>query len=119
MFKSKHFSGQPIFNQLLFLIPRSMVAKLSRKHQADRYYKTFKAYDHLVTVLYSSFHHCTSLRELTTGMLACSARLAHLGLKSTPRRSTISDAARRRPAAFFEDLYHSLYHNTMALYRTA
>lgn len=109
MVKSKDFTGQPIFNQLLFLIPRSLVSRLAQKHKADRYAKHFKSYDHLVTLLFSCFHHCTSLRELTTGLLASQHRLCHLGLNHTPRRSTISDAGMRRPAAFFEELYHQLY----------
>lgn len=109
MAKSKHFTGQPIFNQLLFLIPRSLVGKLTRRHQADRYCKRFHSYDHLVTLLFNSFHQCTSLRELTTGLQASAHRLRHLGLTQTPRRSTIADAGLRRPHAFFEDLYQQLY----------
>lgn len=109
MLKSKHFTGQPIFNQLLFLIPRSLVSRLVRHQGCDRYCKTFKTYDHLVTLLFSAFHHCTSLRELTTGLQASAHRLRHLGIEHTPRRSTIADAGRRRPATFFEALYHELY----------
>jgi hypothetical protein len=109
MGKSKLFSGQPILNQLLSLIPGSLIAKAIRKTNADYYYKHFKAYDHLVTMLFSSFHHCSSLRELHTALLANEHRLYHLGIKYTPRRSTISDANKNRPAEFFDELYHSLY----------
>jgi len=41
-------------------------------------------------------------------MQANGARLAHLGLTQTPRRSTLADANRRTPEAFFCDLYHRL-----------
>jgi hypothetical protein len=109
MAKSKHFTGQPIFNQLLFLIPRSLVRTLTGKHQSDRYTKKFRTFDHLITLLFSCFHHCTSLRELTTGLLATSSRLQHLGVSYTPRRSTLSDANQRRPPALFEELYHALF----------
>jgi hypothetical protein len=67
------------------------------------------AYDHLVSMLYAGFFQCTSLRELVTGMQASATRLHHLGIKHTPRRSTLSDANQRRPADFFADLYHQLY----------
>src|SRR5258708_4803129 len=109
MDKPKHFTGQPIFNQLLFLIPRSVVNRLVRKYRADRYCKKFKCYDHLVTMLFSTLQQCSSLRELTTGMQACYSRLKHLGLAYTPRRTTLADANCRRPVGFFEDLYHELY----------
>jgi len=107
--KSSFFTGQPVFNQLLSLIPRSMVNELSRKYQADRYCKRFRSYDHLVTMLYSTFHRCSSLREVISGMQASSQRLRHLGLNAIPRRSTLADANERRNSAFFEDLYHGIY----------
>ena len=109
MGKPTHFTGQPVFNQLLRLIPRSIVGRLVRKYDADRYCKKFRTYDHLVTLLFSTLHQCTSLRELITGMQAHSSRLRHLGLICTPRRATLGDANARRPVAFFEELYHQLY----------
>lgn len=107
--KSTFFTGQPVFNQLLSYIPRSKVIRLARKHDADRYCKKFKASDHVVTMLFCCFHHCTSLRELITGLQANAHRLNHLGMKHTPRRSTLADANERRSSAFFEDLYHELF----------
>lgn len=107
--KSTFFTGQPVFNQLLSYIPRPQVTSLVKKHDADRYCKKFKAFDHVVTMLFCCFHHCTSLRELITGMQANAHRLHHLGMKHTPRRSTLADANERRSSAFFEDLYHKLF----------
>lgn len=107
--KSSFFTGQPILNQLLSLVPRALINQLAQKHKADRYCKRFKAYDHLVSMLFCGFHHCSSLRELITGLQVNSHRLNHLGLLNTPRRSTLADANKRRPAVFFEDLFHALY----------
>lgn len=109
MDKCNFFTGQPVFTQLLSLIPRSIVDRTSRKHNSNHYCKRFMAYDHLVTMLYAGFFQCTSLRELTTGLQANATRLNHLGLKYTPRRSTLSDANQRRSCDFFADLYHELY----------
>jgi hypothetical protein len=108
-YKHKFFTGQPIFSQLLSLIPRSMVSNVAKAYNANRYCKTFMAYDHLVTMLYQGFFQCLSLRELTTGLQANAERLRHLGLTHTPRRSTLADANARRNAAFFETLYHDIY----------
>ena len=107
--KSSFFTGQPILNQLLSLIPRSLVNQLAHKHKADHYCKKFKAYDHLVSMLFCGFHQCSSLRELITGLQANSHRLNHMGLLHTPRRSTLADANKRRSAIFFENLFHALY----------
>ncbi len=106
--KSSYFTGQPILGQLLSLISRPKVEQLAKKHQSNRYCKKFKAYDHLVTMLFSSFHHCSSLRELITGLQANSSRLGHLGIQYTPRKSTLADANKRRSAELFCELFHSL-----------
>jgi hypothetical protein len=109
MGKNTFFTGQPILTQILALIPRSIVQGLITKYNCDRYCKKFTAYDHLVSMLFSSFHRCSSLRELITGLQANANRLQHLGLKYTPRRSTLADANKRRTSDFFGTLFHELY----------
>ena len=109
MSKSSFFIGQPIFGQVLKFIPRSLVTAVARQHKADRYCKRFGSYDHLVTILYAILNRCTSLREVSTGMLAWEQRLVHLGLAHPPRRSTISDANNRRHAEVFEHIYCKLF----------
>lgn len=109
MNKSTFFSGQPIFTQLLKFIPRDSIIRLAGEHQADRYCKRFNTYEHLVTMLYSIFNNCNSLREVTTGLLASEQRLHHLGMRYHPRRSTLSDANNRRSAEVFEAIYYMLY----------
>ncbi len=109
MDENTFFTGQPVFNQLLQLIPKRLISEETQKHQCDRYYKKFKSYDHLVTMLYTTFHGCKSLREVTTGMMACTTRLNHLGVHYMPRRSTLAEANQKRTELFFADLYHRLY----------
>ena len=109
MNKSTFFSGQPIFTQLLKFIPKSTVVTIARDSKADRYSKRFSTYEHLVTMLYSIFNNCNSLREIATGMLASEQRLGHIGIRYHPRRSTISDANNRRKADVFGEIYYNLY----------
>src|SRR5690554_1954375 len=56
MSKNANFTGQPIFSQLLKFIPKEKTKLIIRKHNSDHYVKTFTTYDHLVTMLYGSFH---------------------------------------------------------------
>lgn len=109
MYKSSFFTGQPIFSQILKFIPRQSIVSIGKRHNADRYCKKFSTYDHLVTLLYSVLNDCTSIREITTGMMAWENKLLHLGLKNSPRRSTLSDANSRRDAKVFEDIYFALF----------
>jgi transposase len=109
MNKSTFFSGQPIFTQLVGYVPMSMVIKAVEDHGSDRYYKKFTTYHHLITLLYACFQHCTSLREVTSGMRACEGRLQSLQLRYLPARSTLAEANEARSYEVFAALYSALY----------
>ena len=111
MNKNTNLTGQPIFAQILSMIKRGQIHTIARKQGTDRYYKKFTTYKHLVTMLYLSFEGCTSIREVTTGLLACSTKLFHIGMDYSPRRSTLSDANRNRDSSVFQAIYMKLYQN--------
>jgi transposase len=108
MNKSTFFTGQPIFGQLIRLIPRNDIQKAVHKHNTDHYYKKFNTYHHLITMLYAVYQHCTSLREVVSGMRACEGRLQSLDIRHLPARSTLSEANESRTYEVFEDIYKSV-----------
>lgn len=110
MAKDIFFTGQPVFTQLLSCIPRTVIDSTVKEYGVNRYCKRFMGYDHLVTMLYAGFFGAQSIRELVTGLQAYGVnKVNHLGLKHFPRRSTLSDANKRRDEQFFGALYHKLY----------
>ena len=108
MNKSTHFSGHPIIKQLLRFIDRGLINRTAHAWGADRYYKRFKTYDHLVTMLFAALSGVSSLRELSSVMLACEGKINHLNMQHFPRCSTISDANASRPSEVFGEIYHRL-----------
>lgn len=60
-------------------------------------------------MLYTIFNRCTSIREVVTGILACQNKLHHLGMRYSIRKSTLSDANKRRMSNVFETIYLDLY----------
>lgn len=109
MNKSTNFSGTPVVKQILHYISSSDISRTARIHNSDRYYKRFKTYDHLLTMIYATLSGVSSLRELTSAMLACEGHLSHLNLQHFPKRSTISDANKNRDSKVFADIYQTLY----------
>lgn len=109
MGKSKNFSGQPIFNQLLKFIDKSEIRKIAKQHDAERYVKKFTTYHHLAAMLFVAFEGYHSLRETILGLLANAHKLSHLGLSYLVRRSTFSEANGRRSSKVFGDIYMSTY----------
>lgn len=109
MSKINKKSGIPVFGQLLTFIPRQDFNKSVQKHQTDRYIKRFTTWDHMVTMLFGVIHKVGGLRELCSGMAANNQSLKHLGVKSLPTKSTLSDRNKSRTPKVFEELFFSIY----------
>jgi hypothetical protein len=109
MGKSKNFSGQPIFNQLIKFIDKREIREIARQHEAERYVKKFTTYNHLIFMLFVAFEGYHSIRESILGLLANAHKLSHLGLSYLVRRSTFSEANQRRTSKVFGDIYMSIY----------
>ena len=60
-------------------------------------------------MLYGTLSGVSSLRELSTILLACEGRIGHLNLKYFPKRSTLSDANKNRSSEVFSSIYYSLF----------
>ena len=59
-------------------------------------------------MLFGILSRCDSMGEICEGMRALSGKLNHLGLKSSPAKSTACDGLRNRSDKFFEDVYFTL-----------
>ena len=100
--------GQPIFSQVLKLVDKWAFNKLVRDCRSDHYYKAFKSWDHLVTMLFGIMSRCDSMAETCEGLKGLSGKLNHLGLEKSPARSSAGDGLRNRDNRFFEGLYYQL-----------
>lgn len=109
MNKSTNFSGTPIIKQILKYIYPTDISRTAERYDSDRYYKKFKTYDHLVTMLYATMSGVSSLRELSTVFLAFEGRINHLNLKNFTKRSTLSDANKKRTSEVFGAIYSKLH----------
>lgn len=109
MRKNSHFSGQPLYGQVIKLLDKSKILQFSRENGGERYTKRFNCWIHLVVMLYAVIMRFDSLREITTSLLAETRKLAHLGINFKIGRSTLADANKRRPEAIFESIYRDLY----------
>ena len=109
MGKGTHFLGQPILNQLLNYFNKQNILQVSRESGGERYVKTFNAWCHLTVMLYAVIMRFDSLREITSATMMEWRKLAHLGIRDLPRRSTLSDANAMRPHEIFGKIYQGLY----------
>lgn len=109
MDKITNYLGQPIFTQILSFIDKALVERITKLHRANRHSKKLMFKDHLVTMLYTVFTGCTSIREVQCGLELCLGKLNHFDLKEVPPRSTLSDGNKKRPSSIFGAIYQELY----------
>lgn len=86
-----------------------MIAGVVQTSGSDRYSKGFRTYDHLVSMLFACFAHCTSLREIEGAFASMLGKTQNSRVGFLPRRSTLSDANRRRSSEVFEQIYKALF----------
>ena len=108
MSKSNYFSSKSVFGQLISLIDDTIIRKEVKKCDSERYTKRFTTKDHLISMLFCSFSKCTSLREISVAMLGLSGKTSSFQLNHIPKRSTLSDANKKRDVLVFENIYHQL-----------
>lgn len=93
-----------VFHQVLSFVRRGQFQQLVDKLDADRYVKSFDAWNHLVTMLFAQATGKDSLRDITAAFNAQANTLYHLGAKPL-HRSTLSDANNRRSWELFQQMY--------------
>ena len=109
MSKSTHFSGQPLYSQVINLLDKTKILQISREHGGERYIKRFDGRTHLLVMLYAVIMRFDSLREISTSLQAEARKLCHPSMGMMTSRSTLSDANKRHPEAVFEAIYRDQY----------
>jgi len=103
---TKNLVGQPIFKQVMKILPREQFDLIVNKYGSDRYYKSFFSWEQLVVMLFGIFSRW--MGEVCDGMRALAGKLNYLGMDSAPAKSTAGDALRDRDNEVFKLYYFAL-----------
>jgi putative transposase len=93
-----------IFSKLLEPLSRRRFDAIVARHDGDAYDKSFRSWEHLVTLIFAQFSAADGLRGLEASWNANSQHHYHLAA-GTLVRSTLSDANKRRPVAIFAETF--------------
>ena len=58
--------------------------------QVDKHSKHFTSWQHLVSMIFSQFSGCVSLREISNGLRSATGNLNHLGIHTAPSKSNLA-----------------------------
>jgi hypothetical protein len=95
-----------LFSQLIAVFNRQQFNRLVIKHKSEHYSKGFTSWDQFVAMLFCQLAQAKSLREICGGLSCCMGKLKHLGMKDSPKKSTLSYANAHRPWEMFRDLFY-------------
>jgi len=104
-----------LFTQVLSLVDRGQFGQAVRQWDAERAAKGFRCWDQFVAMVFCQLAGADSLREISGGLSTALGKLAHLGLKEAPSRSTLSYANQHRPWQFFETVFDQVLEQADAL----
>lgn len=105
---TKNLVGQPVLKQIIDLLPKEKFDILVKKHQSDKYYKTYSSWKQLITMLFGIFSRCDSMGEVCDGLRALEGKLSYFGFSDSPAKSTAGDGLRDRSNELFKDFYFAL-----------
>jgi putative transposase len=95
------------FQELLKGLPRPTFDRLVKRHNADKYSKTFGHWRHLIAMLYGQLSQAPGLRPLEAGFNSHVSHHYHLGT-GLIKRTTLADANAKRSDAVFSDVANFL-----------
>ena len=96
------------FAQVLSLVNRWEFAGAVRLHEAEKWSKGFSCWDQFVAMLFCQMGGAHSLREICGGLATALGKLAHLGMKEAPSRSTLAYANEHRPWEVYQAVFEHL-----------
>lgn len=89
-----------VMHDLVKQVPWAALEELTAVHDADADARKLTTKRHFLAMLYAQLAGASSLREIEVGMASQATRFYHLG-GAPVKRSTLSEANRRRPAELF------------------
>jgi hypothetical protein len=97
-----------VYSQLLQLFSRAQFSRAVKNHKAERNAKGFSSWEQFVAMLFCQLAHLNSLREVCMGLASCESPLKHLGISTTPKKSTLAYANANRPWELYESVFMQL-----------
>src|SRR5947208_16453896 len=85
-----------VFQQILKPLTTKLLEECTRRFRSDYDCETFLTWHHLQTMIYAHLH---EIKSLSTLEIAINSQ--KIGLNCKVKRSTLSDANQKRPAACF------------------
>jgi len=109
-------SGRTIFTQLIDHLPIHEFRKCVARHRGNYRTRTFSCWDQFLCMAFAQLTYRESLRDIEACLGAMGAKLYHVGIRGSVRRSTLADANENRDWRIYADFAHILIATARKLY---
>lgn len=104
-----------VLRQLCNFIPNHLVPKLARDAGVDTKVRTFSAWSHVVTLLFSQLSHAIGLNDVCDALGLHSGPLSAIRGATPPSRNNLSHANKHRDASMAEALFWRMLEHLQSL----
>ena len=110
------YAGKTLFAQLMDFLPWTTFARIVERYGGNHPVRTPPCAEHFRVLAFAQLTCRESLRDIEAVLLAQSAKLYHMGIRSTVKRSTLADANERRDWRIFAEFALRLIAQARRLY---
>ena len=97
-----------LFAQIISLLPKEKIKGIIRKSETDKHSKGYGTWSQFVSMVFSQFSGCDSVRDISNGLKSATGNLNHLGISRAPSKSTVSYQNARRDSSVFREIFYML-----------
>jgi len=108
--------GKTLFAQLMEYVPWKTFGRIIERYSGDAGVRTLDCADVFRVMAFSQLTWRESLRDIEACLIANQGKLYHMGLKTVPARSTLSEALNQRDWRIYHELATRLIVRARALY---
>lgn len=108
--------GKTLFAQLMDFLPWTTFSRYVLRYDGDRRVRTLTCAEQFRIMAFAQLTYRESLRDIEACLTAQAGKLYHMGLRDSPRRSTLADANELRDWRIYADFAQRLIDQARKLY---
>lgn len=98
-----------LFAQAISQIPKGNIKKIIKSAGTDKHCKGYNTWSQFVSMIFSQFSGCDSVRDISNGLKSATGNLNHLGINHAPSKSTVAYQNAHRDSTVFRDIFYMLF----------
>ncbi len=110
------YTGKTLFSQIMDFLPWKTFHRLVARYEGDHRVRTLPCAEHFRVLAFAQLTYRESLRDIEACLSAQSAKLYHMGIRSSVKRSTLADANERRDWRIYAEFAQRLIAQARELY---